>query len=171
MVISLFLSVSYFLFLSLFPPWFFLLDVSVAPFCSALLLLSHIATLSKTDDPSLAWVCVCMCVRSGKVGGSNLMLLISANEHNLECRLSSYICWLDDRGEEQRVRERGGKSCCCSFYTQCTHSGIKLAVPFSFPVTQLNRRNRKLNRCSKFRFWSELVPLYVAQHLTHSLCG
>lgn len=50
--------------------------------------------------------------------GSNLMLLISANELNLEGRLSSYICRLDDCGEEQKASERGGKSCTV-VYTQC----------------------------------------------------
>lgn len=43
--------------------------------------------------------------------GSNPMLLISANEHNLEGRLSSYIRWLDDCGEEWKASERGGESC------------------------------------------------------------
>lgn len=33
------------------------------------------------------------------------------------------------------------------------------SLPFSLPLTQLNRRNRKLKPCSKFRFSSEPEPL------------
>lgn len=67
-------------------------------------------------------VCVCVCVCQEWEGrGSNLMLLISANEHNLEGRLSSYICWLDDCGEEWKASKRGGKSCAV-VHTECALS-------------------------------------------------
>lgn len=84
--------------------------------------------LSKTDDPSLWHVCVCVFLPGVGRPGSNLMLLIPPNEHNLEGRLSSYICWLDDWGEEWRVSERGGKS--CAVVSHWVRSLYQAAVPY-----------------------------------------
>lgn len=116
-------------------------------------------------------VCICVC-EEWEGRGSNLMLLISANELNLEGRLSSYICWLGDCGEEQKASERGGKRCAV-VYTQCAL--YQAAVPslsrsLSFPA-QLNGNRKKQKAKQKFRFSSQLTPLHTAQHLTHSLCG
>lgn len=42
--------------------------------------------------------------------GSNPTLLIPANEHNLEARLSSYVCWQAAEGRSTEMVKEEGKA-------------------------------------------------------------
>lgn len=86
--------------LSVFP--FFLKLFSGPAFTS-----SHILRhwLSKTDDPSMAWVFVC----EWEGRRSNLLLLIPTNEHNLEARLGyplTFVGW-EAVGRSEQAKEEG----------------------------------------------------------------
>lgn len=93
------------------------------------------------------------------------MLLIPPNEHNLEGRLSSYICGLGGVESEWKRREK----LCCSLRA-CSLS-TKLQCLFSPSAVSLNGGNRKPKRCLKFRFSSKLITLYTAHPLAFSLSG
>lgn len=70
------------------------------------------------------YMCVCVCQKWEGLA-LDLMLLIPPNEHNLEGRLSSYICGLGGVESEGKRREK----LCCSF-SLCVLSLEQAAVPF-----------------------------------------
>ena len=120
------------------------------PFWFLLLVQPYISNTDCQRQMTQAWCGVWMRVHVPGVGrsGSTLVLLIPPNEHNLEGRLSSYICWLHDWGEEWRVRERGGKSSAVvAGLNGLSLPSCSASPPLSLSAAGLNGGNWKLNRC------------------------
>lgn len=70
----------------------------------------HAATLTNKDRQLQLNVFACVHASVVERFGSNPTLLIPANEHNLEARLSSYVCWQAAEGRSPEMVKEEGKA-------------------------------------------------------------